>query len=159
MGYFIGRNTNLRRLHFYHTCIDEVPSTFFRELSRNRSIKNLRILFNLLEEYIKLQMLCTFFANNHSLSDIQVEICGIFGGEGARQLALAVRSCTKSLERFKLSTLQNQIGNVVEIITALMVHPQLKQLDLGWMNIISEEMNVHHWQLFYIIQKSFEHST
>ena len=59
----------------------------------------------------------------------------IFGGEGARQLALAVRSCTKSLERFKLSTLQNQIGNVVEIITALMVHPQLKQLDLGWMNI------------------------
>ena len=69
----------LRRLHFYHTCIDEVPSTFFRELSRNRSIKNLRILFNLLEEYIKLQMLCTFFANNHSLADIQVEICDIWG--------------------------------------------------------------------------------
>ena len=120
-------------IHFYHTCIDEVPSTFFRELSRNRSIKNLRIRFNQLEEDIKLQMLCTFFANNHSLSDIQVEICGIFGGEGARQLALAVRSCTKSLERFKLSTLQNQIG--------------------------SEEMNVHHWQLFYMIQKSFKHST
>ena len=86
---------------------------------------------------MKCQMLCSFFENNHNLTDIEILVCNRLRTGGACQLALAVESCNNSLKSFSLST-RNQnphLGGLVDVIAALILHSQLKHLNLERMNI------------------------
>ena len=76
------------------------------------------------------QSLRPFFENNHNLSEIVVEEC-TFGSGCARQLSLALRGCNKSLKSVRISDIQMGGEQLVEIIEALSVHPQLERLDLS----------------------------
>ena len=80
-------------------------------------------------------MIGTFFKSNDSLSKIQIENCE-FGEEGARQLSLAIGNCGKSLKVLNMANDEENLenGQVVDIITALSMHPQLEELRLSDVN-------------------------
>ena len=75
-------------------------------------------------------MLGPFFKKNFNLTSIYIEHCD-FGDEWGRLFALAIGSSTnKSLKRVALENTDISDEGLVDILTALSMHPQLKYLDL-----------------------------
>ena len=134
MGYYIGQNTKLQELNFYITIDNE---SFYKEIIHNKSIKEIQFYgINLLDGKV-FRMLNPFLKNNHSLTQISVQDSE-FGEESARQLSLALGDCSQ-LKNINISENIIGIGQLVNIITALSMHPQLERLDLTWMDIDRNE--------------------
>jgi len=130
LGYYIGQNTKLQELNFYITIDNE---SFYKEMIRNRIIKEIQFYgINLLDGKV-FRMLNPFLKNNHSLTQISVQDSE-FREESARQLSLGIGGCSQ-LKNINISDNIIGIGQLVNIITALSMHPQLEQLDLTWMRI------------------------
>jgi len=134
LGYYIGQNTKLRELHFYSKTIDN--ELFYKELSRNSSINKVVYVdfTNYLLDGETFRMMVPFFKNNNSLNCLEVSEYTM-SADCLRQLALAIAECNTSLNEVVFSS--NQIGseNIVDIITALSMHPQLNRIVLDGMNI------------------------
>ena len=77
-------------------------------------------------------MLGSFFKNNHNLTSIIINNC-VWGDEGGRLFALALGSCctNKSLRKVDLESSNVAEEGMVDIITALSMHPHLQCLDLN----------------------------
>ena len=80
------------------------------------------------------QCLRPFFENNNNLSEIEVERCQ-FGAGCAGQLSSTLRACNKSLKYIRLVGNEVEDGGLVDIIEALIAHPQLEKLALPYMNV------------------------
>ena len=126
LGYFIGNNKKLHEIHFYKP----INESFYQEISHNKSIKKMHFNGNSSLDGDKIRMLGPFLKNNNNLSDIDIESCQV-GAEGIRQLSLAISDCNQSLKHFSFRSNEIGDGHLVEIITALSMHPQLTQLDLS----------------------------
>ena len=131
LGYFIGENNSLEKL-----CISEIEGygidtfkSFFRGVSHNKSIKELQIHsgVDLLGGKI-FSTMSQFFKNNTSLEVIYIKNC-ILEEEEAHLLALAIGSFNSLTE---LSLIHANIADegLVDIITALSRHPNMKTLNL-----------------------------
>ena len=129
LGYFLGQSTNVNELHIRYSpeSYNSGIEVFRRGMGYNTSIW--KITIGAVEGSI-LPMMAPFFINNHNLNEIAVEGCE-FGAEGARQLSLTLGGCSKSLKIFRIRESDLQDGNVVDIITALSMHPQLTELRLS----------------------------
>ena len=132
LGYYIGQSTKLKQIELHDITI--VNELFYKEMSCNTFIKNIHFSFVGLLEGRVLSILRPFFKNNNSLVEIKMEYCSLDEAD-ARQLSLAIEGCSKSLKTFDYGMNQNEAGNVVNIITALSVHPQLERLHLCGCNI------------------------
>ena len=129
LGYFIGQNTKLQQLNFYITIDNE---SFYKEMSCNKSIQVIKFCHISLDK--TLQMLNpSFLKNNYNLVEIAVYGCNIEGC--IPQLSVAIEGCNKSLKNFCLHESNIRDGQLVHIITALSLHPQLEDLYLCGMNI------------------------
>ena len=126
LGYYIGQNTELKCLYFCETINDE---SFFKELCHNKSIEEIHFDENDSLDGDIIRMLDPFFKNNHNLTKIALVRCGL-GAEDIRQLSLAIGSCNK-LKHIEITNNEMVDGQLVEIITALSMHPQLEGLDLS----------------------------
>ena len=126
LGYFIGQNTKLKCLYFHDKINDE---SFYKEMSCNKSIKEIHFNEESLLDGNMIRMLGPFLQNNHNLSRITLDECE-FGIEDGRQLSLAIGSCSKSLKHIEITNNEMVDGQLVEIITALSIHPQLTKLCL-----------------------------
>ena len=124
LGYYIGQNTHLQVLNFYITIHSE---SFYKEMSRNKSIKEICFNGNITLDGNVFRMLAPFFKHNHNLTKIELDDCE-FGVNGARQLSLAIGSCSKSLKCIDIRNNEMEDGQLVDIITALSMHPQLELL-------------------------------
>jgi len=108
---------------------------FFRGLSRNKSIERLLFCCSNLSGCDIFQMLRPFFKNTTSLTAFEVEDCHI-GAEGCRSLSLAVGASKKaSLKSFQVINCEIEDEQLVEIILALSMHPQLETLYLSGNNL------------------------
>jgi len=130
LGYFLGQNTTIDHLSI--TCTPP-PSCnlgieiFRTGLGQNKLIQLVGFDNVDLSDGIILQMVDTFFKNNHSLT--KVESRGVhLGAQGVRQLSLAIGSCGKSLKRFSFQGPLIGDGLALDIITAMSMHPQLEEL-------------------------------
>ena len=144
LGYYIGQNTSLEELNFRHSppaSYHRGIEVFRRGIGHNNSIKTLSFGGEFSFGGSVLPMLDTFLKNNNNLSDIDIECCE-FGVEDARQLSLALGGCNKSLKHFRLYESNLQDGQLVDIITALSMHPQLTVLRLSHVNIGTNECSV-----------------
>ena len=75
-------------------------------------------------------MLGPFFKNNHNLTTIIINHC-VWGDEWGRLFALAIGSSTnKSLQKVELEGNNITEEGMVDILTALSMHPHLQGLDL-----------------------------
>ena len=79
------------------------------------------------------QSLRPFFTDNNNLAELIVEHCR-FGAGCAHQLSLALRSCNKSLKFVRISDIQMGGERLSEIVEALSIHPQLKELSFQCMH-------------------------
>ena len=131
LGYYISNNTHLQVLNFYITITDE---SFYKEMSRNKSIKEICFNGNNTLDGNVFRMLAPFFKHNHNLTRIELDECE-FGVNGARQLSLAIGSCNESLKCIDISYCDTIEGGLVDIITALSMHPQLELLHFYGMSI------------------------
>jgi len=134
LGYFLGQSTNVNELHIGYSPPASYNSgieVFRRGMGKNRSIW--KITIGSVEGSI-LPMLDTFLQNNKNLNEIVVEEC-VLNEAGARQLSLALGGCNKSLKIFGIYDSNLQDGQLVHIITALSMHPQLTELHLSDVNI------------------------
>jgi len=134
LGYYIGQNTTLQSLNFYQPIDNE---SFFKEISCNTSIQ--KVYFNFVDVGEMLSMLGKFFQNNNSLIEIGMEDCVLNTAEGVHQLTLAIGNCNKSLKHLSLTDNEIGEGQLVNIITALSVHPQIERLTFTRMNIDRNE--------------------
>jgi len=134
LGYFVGKNNHLKELCFRGfeppsgASVAEVLEPFLMRMSRNNSITKLDILnMDLLGGKI-FTMLVPFFDNNPALTNLIIHSCS--GNEGWHLLALAIGSSkNKSLNKVTLE--HNDIPDeaLVDIITALSMHPHLEDVD------------------------------
>ena len=137
LGYFIGRNENLRQLSFYPFTstsgagVSDVLEPFFTGVNNNRSIHKLDFYdMDLLGGRV-FTIMGPFFENNSNLSRIIINDCNL-ENDGWRLLALAIGSNkNKSLESVSFEDSNISDEALVDIITALSVHPNLEQLNLG----------------------------
>ena len=138
LGYYIGQHTSLREL--YTNQSDTIQnSSFCKGLRCNKSIKNISLYYVDIPGGDTLQTLGQFFKNNHNLTEIEVNHCEM-GTEGARWLSLALGDCAASLKCFILAYNRGiGDGQMVEIIVALSMHPQLEVLRLPGMGIGRDE--------------------
>ena len=138
IGYFIGKNTNLKGMALCANPFDGFDNEpFFRGLCANRSIQH--IVFDRMESpwggkiYQSMRPFCQ---NNHSLSKLWVHE-SYFDAGCAQQLSLVLRDCTSlksvSFERYRMAEREEEEQFLV-IIEALNMHPQLESLQLGYMN-------------------------
>ena len=135
LGYFVGKNDHLQKLvinsftPMWGSSVD-VMNPFFRGVSSNKSIREIHFYsMDLLEGEI-FTILTPFFLNNHNLIKIEVHHCD-FGDEGCRLFSLAIGSSTnKSLKEVDLRNNNIAEEGMVDIITALSMHPHLTRLDL-----------------------------
>lgn len=140
LGIFLGGNTIINELYTTYTYVPPPKScdagieVFRRGLGNNKSIQKVNFCFNNLSDGRLFSMLDTFFKNNNRLKEVEVEECN-FGSGGVRQFSLALGGCQKSLKYIDISGSEMGDGQVVDIITALSMHPQLEYLDLSAMNI------------------------
>ena len=134
LGYFIGKNTSVKWLVFDGTAIPPHSGTFCRGLNMNNTLQKISFRGTDLLNGQVLRMMDAFFKNNHNLTEIEVCDCEL-GTEDARQLSLTLGGCTKSLKHILLADCQMGDGQLVDIILALSMHPQLEQLYLLRMNI------------------------
>ena len=136
LGYFVGKNEHLRDLHicpFTSTSgssIRDVIEPFFRGVSSNNAIQTITFTrMDLLGGEV-FTMLTPFFKDNYNLANININNCD-FGNGGCRLFALALGSSTnKSLQKVELEDNNISEEGIVDIITALSMHPHLKHLDL-----------------------------
>ena len=138
LGYYLGQSTNVKQLYF---SFGDVPTScsagievFRRGLGHNKSIREITFygldesdgqVFIILDQFLK---------NNHRLEEFDVEGCELTA-ESIRQISLAIGGCNKSMNHFSLRRSRIRDGNVVDIITALSMHPQLAWLNFERMNI------------------------
>jgi len=132
LGYFIGQNTKLQHLHFFERS-NTYTESFFREISCNASIEMVQFNGISLVNGNLISMLGPIFQNNNSLNEIRIGDCYIF--DSIRQLSLAIGNCNKSLKTFELGDNGISYGQLVDIITALSMHPQLEVLTFMGMRI------------------------
>jgi len=135
LGYFISKCDYLKELYIRDfeppsgASVLDVIKPFFSGLTNNKSLNTLNFFgMDLLDGKI-FTMLVPFFKHNNNLDVLSLEEC-ILGNEGSRLLALALGTCKKSLHHVTL--LNNNIPDegLVDIITSLSMHPDLKYLDL-----------------------------
>jgi len=138
LGYFVGKHKHLDEMHIRDfelvsgTIFSDVIMPFLNGLNSNRSITTLDFCgMDLLNGRV-FSTLDTFFENNNKLKSINFSSCN-FGYNDCRQLALALGSTTsKSLSLETVILQYNNISDqeLVDIITALSMHPQLQTLQL-----------------------------
>ena len=102
-------------------------------LGQNKSIQKLN-LANIDLTGGQICLLDEFLKNNENLTKLWVKSCEL-GTEGARDLSLTLGNCNKSLKHIFLSDIHFEAGHVSQIVLALSMHPQLKELNLSSMNI------------------------
>jgi len=138
LGYYLGLNTSLEELYIRYSppasCSAGIE-VFRRGLGNNKSIRTLSLGGEFSFGGSLLPMLDTFLENNKNLDNIEVEDLREFGAEDARQLSLALGGYNKALKAFRLSESDLQDGQLVDIITALSMHPQLMELRLSNMEM------------------------
>ena len=138
LGYFIGKNEHLKKLHMNGaftpssgSSVRDVMEPFLRGISRNKSIQEINFTVMDLLGGEMFTMLSSFIKNNHKLTSIDISNCD-FGDEGCRLFALAIGSCTnKSLKDFSLRDSNIADEEMVDIITSLSMHPHLESLNLN----------------------------
>ena len=137
LGYFIGKNEYLTNLNIRTfeplsgASVMEVLEPFFSGISNNKSITHLDIGFMDLLGGKIFTILSPFFESSQTIGHITIQDC-YAGDEGWRLLALALGSCKhKSLECVEIN--DNDISDeaLVDIITALSMHPNLKSIELN----------------------------
>jgi len=143
LGYYIGRNTNLKTLHFHTACSPNAHVMFlYNGISCNNTIQKVKFWRCDLLDGSLFSMLDKFFKNNNRLEDILINRC-TFGAGAVRQLSLAIGGSNQSLKEFQFEA-NNIIGSngqlvadgqLVDIITALSMHPQLEHLHFNVMNM------------------------
>ena len=137
LGYYIGQSTSVKKLYIsIDLSLFNNPGkeVFFRGLGNNRSIHFLSFdKFNLSEG--RLFSMTNSFLKDNNLSAIGVYGCQLAGAKGIRQLSLAIGDCNKSLKHFSFRGNEIGDGHLVDIITALSMHPQLTKLNLSDANI------------------------
>ena len=138
LGYFVGKNEHLKRLHICPwftptssgSSVRDMLVPFFRGVNLNKSIREIGFYQIDLLGGETFTMLGPFFKNNHNLTNITIRGCDLVD-EGCRLFALAIGSSTnKSLKRVALENTDISDEGMVDILTALSMHPQLKYLDL-----------------------------
>jgi len=136
LGYFVGKNENLTNLNIRTfnptsgTSVGDVLEPFFSGVSNNKSITRLDIYETDLLGGRMFTMLCPFFENTQTLSEITIRESNL-GDDGWRLLALAIGSSKyKSLKTVVLSNNNISDEALVDIITSLSMHPHLVNLDL-----------------------------
>jgi len=130
LGYILGSNSTVKELYISSDLTSNSRDVFRRGLGNNKSIYHLTMEGFDLHAGQMLMMLDLFMKNNNNLTEINVNGCQV-GAEGIRQLSLAIGNCNKSLNHFSLCDNEITNGQVVEIITALSMHPQLTKLYLS----------------------------
>ena len=133
MADFVGKSAALQELAFFSCSLcnvinDSVESFCSRGMSGNRPIEKFDFHgIDLLGGEL-LQSLRPFFANGQNISLVGARPSRLGRGR-ARRLSSALRVCSKSLKSFALRS--NQMGDeeLVDIIEALSVHPQLESLE------------------------------
>ena len=90
-------------------CFDNAIEPFCRGANSNRSIQKTYFTRANMSGGELFRSLCPFFGNDSNLSELVVKYCQ-FGAGCARQIALALRDCNKSLKRI---TLVDNWGRVV----------------------------------------------
>jgi len=128
LGYFIGQNTKLQLIAFQDITIDN--ESFYSGLCLNKSIQKVDFRDLNLSDEKMFYMMDTFFKNKQNLIKIRIEACEL-NEAGARQLSLAIGSCNKSLKQIDIRNNEMEGGQLVDIITAMSMHPQLNHLDLS----------------------------
>ena len=141
LGYFIGRNTNVWELYITSTpppSCDAGIEIFRKGLSENTSIFKMVILDGNYSGGKVFQLLNPFMESSSELTDFEVED-GAFGVLGGRQLSLALGGCNKALNHFRMTGVRIHHEQLINVITALSMHPQLQQLETAWMEIGLDE--------------------
>ena len=125
LGYFVGQNTNLQGLYFYETVKDE---SFYKEMSCNKYIEKIYISNFGISDGKIFHMLDYFFKNNQNLTTIEMaNRCEL--GEGIRQLTL------ESLKNFYMCDTDMEDNQLVDIIEAFGINPQLERFQISGMDI------------------------
>ena len=134
LGYFIGKNEQLRRLFIRDfepssgASVTEVLEPFFMGLNYNKSITTLDFSSMDLLGGRVFTMLGPFFENCLTFTDLTVGYCHM-GDDGWRLLALAIGSSkNRSLQKVSLNGCLISDEGSVEIITSLSMHPSLQSL-------------------------------
>jgi len=130
LGYFVGKNEHLEQLYFgpFASVDMEVIQPFLRGVNNNKSINKLNFYNMDLMGGRIFSMMGQFFKNSN-LEELSIENCSL-GVEGSRLLALALSSCTNnSLRELSLITADIADEGLVDIITALSMHPNMRRLD------------------------------
>ena len=140
LGCFLGSSSTMKELyissdltHFDNSRRD----VFLRGLANNKSIYQLNLECFALAEQEMLRMVGQLMKNNN-LTEINVTDCRVVA-KGIRQLSLAIGDCNQSLKQFYFRNNQIGDGHLVDIITALSMHPQLTELCLSNMNMDRNE--------------------
>jgi len=130
LGYYLGRNSTVKKLYISSDLTNNSgKDVFCRGLGNNKSIHQLSFeLFDLATGQM-LRMLDQFIKHSN-LSQIGLNECQL-GTKGIRQLSLTIGDCNRSLKLFKFRGNEIEDGNIVDIITALSMHPQLERLGLA----------------------------
>jgi len=135
LGYFIGKHNHLKELHLrgFETVsglsFAEVLEPFLMGVNRNKSLSTLKVNgLDLLDGMIFTKM-GQFFKDNNSLVSFSMQECN-FRAEGSRALSLALGSCKNSLTDVTLLGSNISDEGLVDIITSLSMHPNLRYLDL-----------------------------
>ena len=137
LGFFVGKNDHLQELilkPFTPTSASvrerDVIVPFLRGVKNNKSIQEIGFYRVDMLEGELFTMLGSFFKNNHNLIKITIKNC-VWGDEGRRLFALAIGNCThRSLQKIELENNSIAEEEMVDIITALSMHPNLDKLDL-----------------------------
>ncbi|KAL9184914.1 hypothetical protein ACHAXT_002691, partial [Thalassiosira profunda] len=140
-GAFIGNNKNLRELVVYGSSFAEANNSlpkFLAGVSRNQSIRGIRLCGIDLSNVDILRTMNLFFENNANLRRVDVTRCD-FGGEGDRLVSSMLRCCCQSLEEFKLDGNLDEGERPTRTIAALRTRTQLKYIFLDNMNVGSNE--------------------
>ena len=136
LGYFVGKNEQLKELYIRDftptsgASVTEVLKPFIRGVTNNRSINKLDFYrMDLLGGRI-FSMMGPFFEKFPSLSNLAIYECNL-GDDGWRLLALAIGSSkAKSLQKVTLTDCNISDQGLVDIITALSMHPKLQHIEL-----------------------------
>ena len=131
LGYFVSKNNHLKELYFreFDYMSIDIIKPFIRGVINNRSIYKLGFNNMDLMGGRIFTMLSPFFENSPILSHLTIHNCHLTD-DGWRLLALAIGSSKhKSLESVSVQNTNTGMA-LVDIITALSMHPNLQMLYL-----------------------------